>query len=435
MSSSRIFASQLETFAAQLLGSGSSSAAAAVASNQQRTVMVYGVTGYTGELVVKKLISCEQGRALLSSGVFVLAGRSAEKVNNVVRSVGWSPVVYGKTQPTEKCATVTSFTLDNDTSAIEQQLRDHRVSVLLNCAGPFAHTARPFIQACIAAGASYLDITGEYDIFEYVHDGKSLDSDAIAKKDLVIMPGVGYDVVPTDCMISLLAQEFRKRYPNEEPHEIKVAMAMLGKSGASHGTMKTVVAGMGQGIMSRVDGRLVPMPLGHSVEEFNFPYTSHRPHRLCCSIPWGDISTGYYSSGRVPNIRIYLADAAPPAWLVFLLSFTLVQMIQSVIFSIPFVVPLLQKLIEVLLPRGPTDEQRLTDKVSLVGYVSNKNGDKMLKAVGKTSNGYTLTAEASIVSALRVLVGDVQKYGCVTPSMCFGNNFINDFDDCEVKLE
>src|SRR5207237_1168186 len=80
-------------------------------------------------------------------------------------------------------------------------LRD--VALVLHCAGPFIHTSRPMVEACVKAGAHYLDITGEIAVFESI-----LNRD---EQHVTLLPGVGFDVVPTDCLGAMLAPRRRRR--------------------------------------------------------------------------------------------------------------------------------------------------------------------------------------------------------------------------------
>jgi short subunit dehydrogenase-like uncharacterized protein len=52
------------------------------------------------------------------------------------------------------------------------------------------------IDACLTSRAHYLDITGEIDVFLAVQR-RQADAQAAG---IVICPGVGFDVIPTDCM-------------------------------------------------------------------------------------------------------------------------------------------------------------------------------------------------------------------------------------------
>lgn len=72
-----------------------------------------------------------------------------------------------------------AFGLDN-VDAVSEQLQGFKL--VMHCAGPFSATSKPMMEACIKAGAHYLDITGEISVFELV---QSLNSQA-EKADVVL---------------------------------------------------------------------------------------------------------------------------------------------------------------------------------------------------------------------------------------------------------
>ena len=138
--------------------------------------LLYGSYGYTGRLIADRAL--EQGLRPLLAGrdVAALAAQAAE--------LGLE---------------FRAFSLD-DTAALDAAVR--AVPVVLHAAGPFAHTAAPMAQACIRAGVHYLDITGEIAVFEAM---AALDGAARAS-GVMLMPGAGFDVVPTDCLAAHLAR-------------------------------------------------------------------------------------------------------------------------------------------------------------------------------------------------------------------------------------
>ena len=136
--------------------------------------MIYGANGYTGELIAREAKS--RGRSPL------LAGRSASKVTALAKELRLSPKVFALNSPAE----------------IVEALRGIRL--VLNCAGPFSKTAGPLMRACMSAKADYLDITGEIDVLEGAH---CFDADA-KSVGVVLCPGAGFDVVPTDCIALML---------------------------------------------------------------------------------------------------------------------------------------------------------------------------------------------------------------------------------------
>ena len=131
-------------------------------------LLVYGATGFVGEHVA---------RTAAASGVKpIVAGRDAARLGRIAAALGLR-------------AARSSLT---NAKAIDGALKG--VAVVLNCAGPFKYTAEPLARACLRAGAHYLDITGEIPVHQAL---QAMDAKAKAQ-GVMLMPGVGFDVVPTD---------------------------------------------------------------------------------------------------------------------------------------------------------------------------------------------------------------------------------------------
>src|SRR3546814_17052749 len=106
--------------------------------------------------------------------------------------------------------------------------------LVLHCAGPFSATSAPMIEACLQAKAHYLDITGEISVFEHAQT-----QDARAKAaGIVVCPGVGFDVIPTDCVAAALQAAL--------PAATQLALGSDSPSAFSPATAQTPVAGPAQ---------------------------------------------------------------------------------------------------------------------------------------------------------------------------------------------
>ena len=149
------------------------------------------------------------------------------------------------------------------------------------------------VDACLAHGVHYLDITGEIAVFEACRARHH----AAQQAGIVLMPGVGFDVVPTDCLAAMLAAAL--------PEAEHLELAFAGGGGFSRGTLKTMVLGGKGGGAIRRAGRIVPVPTAWKSQRIAF---RDRP-RNAVTIPWGDVSTAHWSTG-IPNIETYLAVPA-----------------------------------------------------------------------------------------------------------------------------
>lgn len=341
-------------------------------------VVIYGVTGYTGQLV---LAEC------LREGVRpVIAGRDAEALRAIAAPHG---------------LTVRVASLD-DAPALDAVLAG--AVVVIHCAGPFAHTARAMADACLRGGVHYLDITGEIAVFEAL---AARDAEARAA-GVMLMPGAGFDVVPSDC----LAAHLKHRLPTAT----SLSLAFHGGTGLSRGTATTMAENAGSPGAVRRGGRIVAVPPAWRTRAIDFGDTV----RTAVTIPWGDVSTAYYSTG-IPDIEVF---AAMPS-----------ATIRSLKLS-RWLAPLLRtgwmrrRMVEAIRrrPPGPSDAARARARARLWGEARDGAGGVAVSLL-ETPDGYTLTAQAAVRAARAVVAGGATP-GFQTPSRAFGADFILQVPSC-----
>lgn len=328
--------------------------------------LIYGANGYTGELIAREAVR----RGLRP----ILSGRSAEKVEPLARELGLESRVFDLDRP-----------------------RLDGVELVLHCAGPFLRTSRPMVDACLAAGAHYLDITGEIEVFEAV-----LARDAEAKqRGVSLLPGVGFDVVPTDCLAAMLKAKL--------PSATELWLAWYApRAAVSRGTMKTMLEGAGYGGMIRRNGKIVRVPLLFDVREI--PYSSGP--KLSVTIPWGDVSTAFHSTG-IPNIRVYTARSPKAisrlrkiAPLMTLLRFGPIRRYA-------------QKQADKR--TGPDEQMRSEGRTYLWGRAFNANEEVTMTM--ETPEGYEFTVRSALEAVRRVL-DEPARPGAMTPSTRFGAELV-----------
>lgn len=339
----------------------------------RKPILVYGAYGYTGKLVAR--LAAERGVPL------VLAGRDAERTMEIAHETGHESRV---------------FSLD-DRASLENHLRG--LGCILNCAGPFEHTYRTVSDACLATGTHYLDITGEISVFEGL---AARDAEA-RQKGVMLLPGAGFDVVPSDC----LAAHLHRRLPTAT--KLVLAFRALG-GGLSHGTATTMVENLDKGGFVRRGGALVAVPTAHGVRTIRFP----RGEQVCMTIPWGDVSTAYHSTG-IPDIEVY--TGVPKNAATFL---RLTRPMTPLLGSGP-VQSLLKKWVDSR-PAGPSDANRERSSSELWGEATDPAGNRVESTL-ITPEGYTLTALTGLDLACRVSSGEFEP-GFMTPSKAFGADYI-----------
>lgn len=335
--------------------------------------MIYGATGYTGELMAR-----EAARRGLRP---VLAGRDAAKVTRLAQELGLESRVF------PVAPSVPAGSLEG-------------MALALHCAGPYSATSRAMVDACLAAHAHYLDITGEIDVFEAVH-ARTAECRAAG---IVACPGVGFDVVPTDCLAASLHAAL--------PGATQLTLGFMGGGGFSRGTSKTMVEGLGDGGRVRRGGRLERVPLGYRTREIDFGDGGGARHAM--TIPWGDVSTAFHSTG-IPDIEVYLP--MPPArvralqrlnWLRPLLRLRLVQ-------------DYLKGRVD-RQPPGPDAGTRERSQSHVWGEVRDAAGRTVTGRI-RTANGYSVTVLAALGVVERLLTGPAPVPGATTPSRLMGAGY------------
>lgn len=336
--------------------------------------ILYGAYGYTGQLITN--LAKEYGLTPL------LAGRNEAKLSELSLASGFPYQVVDLA----------------DEVSLKALLREAKV--VLHAAGPFIETADQMMDACLATGTHYLDITGEIAVFT-----KGAERDIAGHHaDIMLMPGVGFDVVPTDCLAAYL-----KRQLLDATH-LKLAFAWKG-GGVSHGTAKTMLLGLGNPGAIRKNGKIMPVKSAYKTEVF--PFASNL-NLQAVTIPWGDVFTAYYTT-KIPNIETYFAAPLGQQrfmqWANFL----------GPILRMGFLKKIFAKQIEAR-PAGPSDQQRNKARSYIYGQVTNAEGETRAARI-ETLEGYTLTAHTALMIVKRVLKGDWKK-GYHTPAGLYGADLI-----------
>jgi short subunit dehydrogenase-like uncharacterized protein len=339
----------------------------------QPSLLLYGANGYTGELIARH--AAEYGLRP------VLAGRRKEVIVPMAEKLGLDHAI---------------FDLD-DTPALENALAG--CQLVIHAAGPFHCTARQMADACIKMGTHYIDINGDISVFEMLKT-----YDAAAKSEgIMMLPGAGFDVVPTDC----LALHLKNRLPDAV--DLKLAFATMG-GGLSHGTATTMIAKLGEGGAVRRNGKIVSAPLGQHGMWVDFG----AKRLFVMSIPWGDVSTAHFTTG-IPDIETY-TGMKPSVYRA--LKF---QSLFNWLLRTSFMRSYLQKKIDRRAP-GPTDEQRSKAASLIWGQATNASG-KEVTARLRCPDGYTLTMHASLLIAKKILEGNF-KPGYQTPGSAYGEGLV-----------
>lgn len=334
--------------------------------------MIYGANGYTGKLVAQ--MAKERGHNP------VIAGRNQRKMEKLALELQLDYMAFDL----------------SDVNVIAEAIAD--MDLVYLAAGPFVHTSAPFIKACLATHTHYLDITGEIDVFENVFS-----YDEVARKNgIALIPGVGFDVVPTDC----LAKHVADKLPSATHLEIGIAALTR----ASRGTAKTAIEHASAGGQIRKDGNLLPYPIGLGKKTLRFMHGYHD----AMPIPWGDLATAYRTTA-IPNITTYMVVPSSVISMAGLgAGITQAAMGNKAIQGIA-------KGVVNTLVKGPREKHRQSGRSYLYAKASDGRGG-VAEAWLDTIEAYQFTVSAGLLAVEHTL--DRHPVGALSPALAFGKDFI-----------
>lgn len=345
--------------------------------------MIYGANGYTGRRMVEEAVA--QGERP------ILAGRNADEIGALAERWGCRHRIFALADRRQAAA----------------QLQG--VSAVLHCAGPFSATGEPMMDACLDARVNYLDITGEIAVIE----AAAARHERAVQAGVSLVPAVGFDVVPSDCLAALLAE----RLP--DARHLQLAFTIGSRIGP--GTARTMVEGLAGGGRVRVNGRIVPVPLAWKTMAVPFR-CGPQP---AATIPWGDVATAWYTTG-IPNIEVY---AAMPRWQIALLR-SLRPL--CALLRVPGVRrPLGAAVRQMLTRRGQLGPE--SGRASLWGRVS-AAGNRGVEATLETPEAYRLTVLTALAAVTQIL-RQQGPGGFCTPAQAFGPRFIMSIPETDLRWE
>lgn len=333
-----------------------------------KPIVLYGASGYTGRLVAAELDRL--------GAPFLLAGRSAAALSSLSKTLPSRPAV--STVPVD------------DAPALRALLGTS--AAVLSCAGPFRTLGPPLLEAALAAGVPFADITGDQEYLAWVHA-----QDARARNaGVAVVNAVGFDVVPSDLACVLAS----RKLPDVESLDVVIAS----RAKPSAGTRRSMADAAGRTYWFG-DGRLRPAPPGRFGRAIEIPGMGKRS---VVFVPWGDVVTAPRSTGARTVRTFFLLPPGPTRTLRWTWPLT----------------SLLAPLSRGSLARrasgaagGPTEAERARAAFAIVAEARSRGGE-VARGVVSGRDPYGLTAATAARAAMRLSAGKVPP-GVRTPSQAF----------------
>lgn len=330
--------------------------------------MIYGSTGYMGKLITRMMVA--EGKRP------VLAGRS-EATKSVAMANGLEYRIFSLEQEKE----------------VQQNVNGN--GLLINLAGPYQKTMVPLVNACVATKINYIDISGEATGYKTVYSF----NEQAKQAGIMLMPGTGFGIVPTD----VLALHLKQMLPDGDKLELGFAI----EGGASRGTMRVGLKAMHEPGFELVNGKeQMRKPAARAMSVM----IGNRKVNMVLN-PWrGDLFTAPITTG-IQNVATYSAFPGP---LVFMMK-------NRGLFGGLFKSKLMERIIG-WLPEGPDETKLKQGRSFLYGKITNGQGHAIEKVM-TGPEAYLYTAIATIRIANRILNGDC-KPGFQTPAGLYGTGLV-----------
>ena len=336
-------------------------------------VLIYGAYGFTGTGISE--LASEYGISP------VLAGRNESKLKPLADSLGYDYVV---------------LPLENNHNNLVKVLK--HFEIVLHIAGPYTYTAKSMLDAVVEAGTHYVDLTGENHVIQ-----AELDRDEeFRRANIMVMPAVGYDVVPTDCLNVYVADKISQ--PTQLTVIINGSYTAADGAQTSRGTLKSGLEMLGRPLLKRENGKMVAM----ATPELIYRNENGREQTLL-QIPWADMITSYISTG-IPNIEVFqVQDGQLPKWLLRVAQADAGRRV-------------LGWMIDNFAPEGPSPDAQENRQTRIVSTVSNAIGETASAAL-ITPEAYVLTFHSTLIIAQRVIDGQWEP-GFQTVGAVYGPDLV-----------
>ena len=334
--------------------------------------MIYGAYGYTGSLIAEEAV--RRGHRP------VLAGRLVDRLAPLAKRLGLDFLTLGLEDQTALPGVMAAFGL------------------VFHAAGPFVHTSRPMVRACLEAGVHYLDLCGEFAVLE---ENLSHHEEA-RRKGIALISGAGYSVIASDC----LARYVSDRVPGAND----LSLAVSGLDRMSPGTVKTVLEQMPSGTFVRRNAHLMTVPAGKGSIRVRFG----DGERSVVPASLGDLVTAARSTG-IPNITAYMAF---PEMAIRMMRLT------GPVTQVALAITPLRRLVQMgvgMALRGPDEAARQSGRCRLWARASSWKRSEAVAWL-ETAEAYQFTMVAAVRCVERVL--ERPPLGALTPSQAFGADFV-----------
>ena len=346
-------------------------------------IVVFGATGYTGRLVSQELVAAGERP--------VLAGRSAERLESLAAELGGLETAVADVARPASCGALVE-----------------RGDVLVATVGPFMRFGRPAVEAAVAAGATYIDSTGEPPFIREVFEryGK-----AAERSECALMTAMGYDFVPGNLAGALALERAGDGAVRVDTGYFFTGEAQTSMSGGTRASLAGAIVAPGYAWR---DGRIVTERGAKRIRSFDV----EDKERVAISIGASDhFGLPRFAPG-LREVNAYLGWFGP-----FARPMQVGSTIGAAVMALPGARALTEALTERLVKGstgGPDEQQRAKSGSHVVAIAYDEGGHALSEVHLGGVNGYTFTGAIMAWAASRAAAGEVTGSGALAPVEAFG---------------
>ncbi len=347
-------------------------------------IVVFGATGYTGELTVEALVK----RGLKP----VLAGRNVSRLIDIAKRFDLS----------YQLADVAD--LESVKSLVEKG------DVLISTVGPFMRYGQTAVEAAVAKGAHYIDSTGEPEFVRYVIEA----FDQRAKQSgSCLLTAAAYDYFPGNCAAAQALE-----MAGEEAVRVDIGYYGIGKDPLvlSDGTKESIINIMTVPGRFWRNGQLVKGFGGTRLHHFRVA----NKNRAAISVSTSEAFFLPKSFSQVKDVNVYLGWFGIAS---YLLQFMAIS--SSIFLKLPGSGKFLQTIQPFLFTskgKGPNKESRDRGASQVIAIAYDENGKALSRFELEGVHGYTFTANMLAWVADNLGQHEVTQAGALGPVEVFGAN-------------
>jgi short subunit dehydrogenase-like uncharacterized protein len=340
-------------------------------------VVVFGATGFTGRLVVSSLLD-------LGVRDVVLGGRSAARLDELAREHGGLETRVADATRPETLGPLCAG-----------------AKVVVDTAGPFLQYGEPVVRAAVAAGAHFLDTTGEQAYIARVL--RQFDADARAS-NVAVVNAQAFEFALGCCAAALLAES------DAAIDTIDVFNRVSGM-GSSRGTQKSGVAAASEAMLVLRGGRVTSRGFDPQPMKVKMPGSA----KVELAVPFPG-SEAIFLHRAYPHLKNVTTNLVLPSKLAFgAMALVSVQPAFRLLAKAGALAPILARIDAG--PEGPSVEERREQHFKVLARGRGRV-EKSVMAIGV--DPYGITGVIAALGAKLLLDGPPKKTGVVSPDQAFG---------------